>query len=85
MPLIGYCGGWLAMDDEIDGALLANAEAAAARWKNRTRIREARTDALIRHEILAADSPDRLAARLNNIISDVRKSGGECSRRKAPS
>ncbi|QND61769.1 trypsin-like serine peptidase [Mesorhizobium huakuii] len=64
------------MDDEIDGALLANAEAAAARWKNRTRIREARTDALIRHEILAADSPDRLAARLNNIISDVRKSGG---------
>ncbi|BCH20101.1 DNA/RNA non-specific endonuclease [Mesorhizobium sp. L-2-11] len=65
----------MAMDDEIDGALLANAEAAAARWKNRTRIREARTDALTRHEVLAADSPDRLVARLNNIISDVRKSG----------
>lgn len=62
------------MDDDIDVALVSKAEAAASRWTARTTVREARTDALKRNAPLEADTPTRLAARMNYLIDDVRRS-----------
>lgn len=62
------------MDRDIDAALVAKAREAATRWKQRTRVREARTEALERNAPLEADTPARLALRLNHLIDDVRKS-----------
>ena len=62
------------IDNQIDEAVLAHARAAANRWASRTRAREARTAALARNAPLEADTPARLAARVNYLIDDVRRS-----------
>ena len=62
------------MDPDVDAALIAKAREAATRWKHRERVRGARTEALRRNAPLEADTPARLALRLNNLIDDVRKS-----------
>ena len=67
------------MDPEIDNALVNAAEAAAERWAARTRVRDERTAAVERRAFLEADSPTRVAARVNHIIDQVRRSasGGQ--------
>lgn len=64
----------MAMDEDLDTVLLAKAREASERWSARTSVREARTAALNRHSFLEADTPARVAARLNNLIDDVRRS-----------
>lgn len=60
--------------DDMDDSLLAKAEAAIGRWNIRKTVREGRTAALKRNAPLEADTPARLAARMNNLIDDVRRS-----------
>jgi endonuclease G len=62
------------MDRDIDAALISKAHEAATRWKKREEVRRSRTAALERNAPLEADSPARVALRLNNLIDDVRKS-----------
>lgn len=64
------------MDPELDAKLIDKAREAAARWKERGQVREARTAAVLRNAPLEADTPARLAMRLNNILDDVRRSTG---------
>jgi endonuclease G len=64
----------MSMDKDLDASLIAKAREAVERWKARTSVREARTEALEKHLFLKADTPARLAARLNNLIDDVRQS-----------
>ena len=61
-------------DPDIDEALLANARAAAERWDVRRPVREQRTAALERNAPLEADTPARLAARVNHLLDDIRRS-----------
>ncbi|MEY2883094.1 MAG: hypothetical protein RL490_818 [Pseudomonadota bacterium] len=62
----------IATDPDFDNALEQLAGAAAARWDARTRIRDDRTKALAKGRLFEADSPERLALRVNNLIADVR-------------
>lgn len=62
------------MDPDIDAALIAKAREAAGRWKHREQVRQARSAALERNAPLEADTPARVALRLNNLIDDIRKS-----------
>jgi endonuclease G, mitochondrial len=64
----------MVMDDEIDTELVQKASEASRRWSVRTDVRESRTLALEQDEPLKADTPSRLAARLNHLIADVRRS-----------
>lgn len=67
-------GSSMSIDKDLDASLIAKAREAVERWKARRSVREARTDALEKHLFLKADTPARLAARLNNLIDDVRQS-----------
>lgn len=56
----------------FDARLRGVAAAAAARWARRADVRDERSAALANGNLLAADSPDRLAMRLNTLVDDVR-------------
>ena len=62
------------IDPDLDKELVIRAQQAAARWEARGAVRKARTEALENNELLRADSPSRLAMRMNNLIDDVRRS-----------
>ncbi len=62
------------IDPDLDKELLIRARQAAKRWEDRGEVRRARTEALENNELLQADSPSRLAMRMNNLIDDVRRS-----------
>lgn len=62
------------MDSDIDEAMLATAEEAIARWDARAEVRKARNEALAARRPLEADTRTRLAARVNNLVADVRLS-----------
>lgn len=62
------------LDSTLDGELLERASQAAERWAARDRVRSARLDAIAAKQLLKADSPARLAARVNNLLEDVRRS-----------
>lgn len=62
------------MDSDIDEAMLATAEEAIARWDARAEVRKARNEALAARRPLEADTRPRLAARVNNLVADVRLS-----------
>lgn len=64
----------MAMDDTIDSEIERAAGEAARRWSIRKPVREKRTAALTQNQPLKADSPSRVAARLNHLIDDVRRS-----------
>jgi endonuclease G len=59
--------------DAIDDQLLRQAEETARRWDGRREVREARQKAIEEENFLAADSPSRLAMRVNRLIQDVRR------------
>ena len=61
-------------DPELDRALKERAKQAAARWGSRKKIRDDRTKALRENRPLDADSPARLAMRINRLVTDVRLS-----------
>lgn len=61
-------------DPELDQVLIRRSREAADRWENRKTIREGRTKALKESRPLDADSPARLALRVNRLVSDVRRS-----------
>lgn len=61
------------MDRDIDAALLLRAGEAAVRWQLRKSVREGRTRALGKGDPLGADTPSRLAARVNNLVGEVRR------------
>lgn len=68
-------------DPELDRAYLARAKKAAERWDSRRQVREGRSQALQERRLLDADSPSRLAMRVNRLIGEVRRSSGG---RRAP-
>jgi endonuclease G len=59
--------------DAIDQQLLRQAEETARRWDGRRTVREARQKAINEEDFLSADSPARLAMRVNRLIQDVRR------------
>src|SRR5262245_14183763 len=64
-------------DADFDAAFLEKAAEAASRWRERTEIRNQKSEAVARGNVFAADSRPRLAARLNRLIDEVRKGAGE--------
>lgn len=60
------------MDTDIDEAMLAKAEEVIVRWDARAEARKARSEALAGGRPLEADTRTRLAARVNNLLADVR-------------
>ena len=67
--------------ERLDDALLARAEAASKRWELRTEARESRRNAVERGLYLEADSSTRLAARVNRLLGEVRRTSRD---RRAP-
>src|SRR5262245_34856084 len=61
-------------DPELDSVLLERAKQAVARWDSRRAVRDQRIKALKDKRPLDADSPARLAMRINRLVSDVRMS-----------
>jgi endonuclease G, mitochondrial len=61
-------------DRELDASLREQASEAARRWKERAPIRDAKAKAVVDGRALDADSPPRVASRLNRLIDEVRKS-----------
>lgn len=59
--------------DPIDQQLLWQAEETARRWEGRRAVREGRQRAIEEENYLGADSPARLALRVNRLIQDVRR------------
>jgi endonuclease G len=59
-------------DPQLESEIAAVVAAAAARWDRRTEVRQGRTQALEAGNYLAADSPERLAMRVNTLVDDVR-------------
>ena len=64
-------------DTDFDAALRERASEAAKRWRERTEIRNQKSKAVEEGYALAADTPPRLALRLNRLIEEVRKATGE--------
>lgn len=60
--------------NEFDQALIARAREAASRWDVRKDARDDRTKALGEGRLLDADSPSRLAMRVNRLVNKVRVS-----------
>ena len=60
-------------DANFDAAFLEKASEAARRWRERTEIRNQKSEAVAQGDVFAADSRPRLAARLNRLIDEVRK------------
>ncbi|MBL9021049.1 MAG: DNA/RNA non-specific endonuclease [Myxococcales bacterium] len=58
---------------EFERILLERARGAMDRWSARTGAREERARLIANGELLQADSPDRLAARLNRLLGEVRR------------
>ena len=62
------------MDDgDIDTNILRRAEEALARWQARSKVRDGRSKALRAGKALQADTPSRLAARVNLLVDEVRR------------
>jgi endonuclease G len=61
------------IDPDLDAHLLDRAKEASERWEARTAVRDARTAAVKEDRPLEADSPSRLAMRMNNIVDNVRR------------
>lgn len=61
------------IDPDLDAHLLDRAKEASERWEARTAVRDARTAAVREGRPLEADSPSRLAMRMNNIVDNVRR------------
>ena len=59
--------------DSLDDQLIQRAKESAVRWDDRRKIREARGRAMEDENYLEADSPARLALRVNHLIQDVRR------------
>ncbi|QHO77837.1 hypothetical protein ACH79_39780 [Bradyrhizobium sp. CCBAU 051011] len=64
-------------DTDFDAGLRERASEAAKRWRERTEIRNQKAKAVEEGDALAADTPPRLALRLNRLIEEVRKTTGE--------
>ena len=60
-------------DSDIDTDILRRAEAALARWQARSKVRNGRSKALRAGKALQADTPSRLAARVNLLVDEVRR------------
>lgn len=60
-------------DQAYDELLLQRAREAAERWDARSQVRDARTAAVEAGKPLQADSPARLALRVNYLIDDIRR------------
>jgi len=60
--------------NEFDQTLIARAREAASRWDARKYVRDDRTKALVEGRLLDADSPSRLAMRVNRLVNKVRVS-----------
>src|SRR5262245_49925696 len=61
-------------DPQLDQALIQRSKKAAENWDSRRDIREKKTQALQEKRPLDADSPARLAMRMNRLVADVRMS-----------
>ena len=59
--------------DSIDSDILRRTQQAAARWQARAEVRDNRSEALRDGKPTKADTPSRLAARVNNLVDDVRR------------
>ena len=62
-------------DPALDRAMLEIARAASDRWNARTRVRDNRASAIHDGRYLDADSPDRIAARINRLTAGARRAG----------
>lgn len=60
-------------EGDIDTNILRRAEEALARWQARTKVRDGRSKALRAGKALQADTPSRLAARVNLLVDEVRR------------
>lgn len=60
------------VDRDIDAAVVAKATEAVGRWRTRSKVRKQRTEALESGRPMRADTPDRLALRVNRLVDDVR-------------
>ena len=60
-------------DDNIHSDTLRLAEEALARWQARSKVRNGRSKALRAGKALLADTPSRLAARVNVLVGEVRR------------
>lgn len=60
-------------EDEIDSEMLRRAGEALTRWQARAKVRNARSKALRAGKALQADTPSRLAARVNLLVDEVRR------------
>jgi endonuclease G len=61
-------------DPDFNSVFLERAAEAAKRWRERTEVREQKVKAVDEGRALAADTPPRVALRLNRLIEQVRKS-----------
>jgi endonuclease G len=64
-------------DPELERLLVERARGAATRWDKRSTIRAEKAAALSENRLLDADSPSRLAQRINRLVADVRISARE--------
>ncbi|ULJ74483.1 DNA/RNA non-specific endonuclease [Rhizobium gallicum] len=62
------------MDEGLDEILIEKAKQASERWDIRTDVREARSSAVASGNPLESDTASRLAARVNVLVDDVRRS-----------
>ncbi|MDE3819738.1 hypothetical protein [Sinorhizobium meliloti] len=62
------------MDEGLDETLIEKAKQASERWDIRTDEREARSNAVASGNPLERDTASRLAARVNVLVDDVRRS-----------
>ncbi|WP_374636635.1 DNA/RNA non-specific endonuclease [Paracoccus sp. (in: a-proteobacteria)] len=60
-------------EDDINTDILRRAEEALARWQARAKVRNGRSKALRAGKALQADTPSRLAARVNLLVDEVRR------------
>lgn len=60
------------MSEDFDSDILRRAREALARWEARSAIRDGRSEALREGKPLQADTPSRLAARVNVLVDEVR-------------
>ncbi|WP_271593063.1 hypothetical protein [Bradyrhizobium sp. CCBAU 65884] len=61
-------------DPDFNSVFLERAAEAAKRWRERTAVREQKAIAVEEGRALVADTPPRVALRLNRLIDQVRKS-----------
>ena len=61
------------LKEPLDRELLEQVEKAAARWKQRSQARAERQRAVSEGRFLEAESPERLAARVNRLVGGVRR------------